>query len=275
MELLVGAIIILACFHTGFLAQKLTDAPAFSRLGILSFYLEMPIWIFTAIATAQVIISYFPRKLYVVDDSIVVKSLSYFSFHIPLNEIRSVEDVSVFKVLFSPGMWPKLWNSFHYYDPWFWKISAYREATSRPATRPLSNHPRLEFDSDERSEIRKSQRPDDRRPQQQRDYNRRPQQQQRDYNRRPQGPQRPQRPQREERKPEVKTFDPSTPNSSPPRSERPDTTSDVYYGDEEREVVMQTTVPEPVILDYSGLPPPPKRLSFKPKKTIVVEEKDN
>jgi predicted Zn-dependent peptidase len=121
MELLVGAIIILACFHTGFLAQKLTDAPAFSRLGILSFYLEMPIWIFTAIATAQVIISYFPRKLYVVDDSIVVKSLSYFSFHIPLNEIRSVEDVSVFKVLFSPGMWPKLWNSFHYYDPWFWK----------------------------------------------------------------------------------------------------------------------------------------------------------
>jgi hypothetical protein len=168
-----------------------------------------------------------------------------------------------------------------YDDPWFWKISAYREATSRPATRPLSNHPRLEFDSDERSEIRKSQRPDDRRPQQQRDYrrpqqqrdyNRRPQQQQRDYNRRPQGPQ---RPQREERKPEVKTFDPSTPNSSPPRSERPDTTSDVYYGDEEREVVMQTTVPEPVILDYSGLPPPPKRLSFKPKKTIVVEEKDN
>ena len=158
-----------------------------------------------------------------------------------------------------------------YDDPWFWKISAYREATSRPATRPLSNHPRLEFDSDERSEIRKSQRPDDRRPQQQqRDY-RRPQQQ-RDYNRRPQGPQ---RPQREERKPEVKTFAPSTPNSSPPRSERPDTTSDVYYGDEEREVVMQTTVPEPVILDYSGLPPPPKRLSFKPKKTIVVEEKDN
>lgn len=145
-----------------------------------------------------------------------------------------------------------------YDDPWYWKISAYREATSRPAARPLATGgPRLQFDSDDEKTSR--------RPHQERTYDRRPQEQ-RTYDRRPQ------RPIREERKPEVKVFDPSTPNSTPPRCERPDTESNVYYGDEEREKAMQTNVPEPVKLDYGEVPPPPKKLLFRAKKTIVVEE---
>ena len=143
-----------------------------------------------------------------------------------------------------------------YDDPWFWKISAYRETTSRPQARPLSN-PRLEFDSDEtiKRENRHHQQSYDNRarPQQQRDY-RKPQQQSGD------------RIQREDRKTEVK-FTPFTPNSTPPRSECSNTDESLYCK-EDRNAIQQT----PVKLDYSGIPPPPKKLNFKKKKTIVVDE---
>jgi hypothetical protein len=79
-----------------------------------------------------------------------------------------------------------------YNDPWFWKISAYREPQKLP--RPNSYErgaPRLQFDSDE-----------DKRPVVTRDYRR----------------DRPRSPVRRPRK--VKTFQPTTPDSSPPRDQR-------------------------------------------------------
>jgi len=144
-----------------------------------------------------------------------------------------------------------------YDDPWFWKISAYREAISKPQTRPVATGaPRLQFDSEDEQRSR--------RPQQQRTDNRRPQQQ-RD-NRRPQ------RPVREERKPEVKVFAPSTPNGSPPRPERIETESSSSYEDEERDEMQTSSTIEPITLDYGVLPPPPKKLSFKTKKAVVIED---
>lgn len=121
VEMGVGALIVLACLHTGWAVQKFTDSNLFSKLGVLSFYLEVPIWIFTIIATAQAVVSYFPRKLYVMDDFIVMKSLSYFSRRFHKDEIQSIKAISIFKVLTSPRMWLPLWNSFHYYDVLFWK----------------------------------------------------------------------------------------------------------------------------------------------------------
>lgn len=121
VEIGVGGCILIVCFHSLFLVYHLTELPLFSKLGILGFYLQIPIWIMTLIASAQAVISYFPRKLYVMDDYIVVKSLSYFSIRIHKSTIKSIHAVSVFKIIFSPGMWLPLWNSFHFYDPKFWK----------------------------------------------------------------------------------------------------------------------------------------------------------
>ena len=113
-----------------------------------------------------------------------------------------------------------------YDDPWFWKISAYREPPARHAVnRPPVNRPpvSISFDSDE-----------DRRPRQQDD-------------RRP-------RPTRKV------TYKPRTPECSPPRIQ-----------EEDRESVMMMTSPEPVTLDYGNVPPL-KKLNFKSKNPIIVEE---
>jgi hypothetical protein len=165
-----------------------------------------------------------------------------------------------------------------YDDPWFWKISAYREATNsrpnaRPLARPLPAAPRLEFDAP----IQRNARSPVRRPIQRNDQRdnrspvRRPIQRpiQRD-NRRPiqRNDQRPRSPVRRPIHPEVAAIEPSTPNCTPPRAERP--TSD-FYGDEEREQVP-TNVPEPMKLDYSGLPEPPKKLNFKVKSVVIEDD---
>jgi hypothetical protein len=140
-----------------------------------------------------------------------------------------------------------------YDDPWFWKISAYREPVARPANRQSVNRPsaRISFDSDEdrpRSPGERSRR-DDRRP------DRRPRH---DDNRR----QRAKSPVRRPR--ENPVPQPKTPECSPPR---------VYdqvhtYDDEDREMMSTLNTPEPVKLDYGNLPPPPKKLNFKPKKVV-------
>ena len=174
-----------------------------------------------------------------------------------------------------------------YDDPWFWKISAYRESSS---TRPAAPRPvggaaaRILFEDDDRSA--RPQPRDDRRPQMdnsrpQRDNrvmdDRRPSRPQRD-DRRPQrddrrGPRRPEqrlsspvrrprspvrRPRSPERRPE-----PTTPDCSPPRPERVEDEHEQRQQDYESD-------PKPITLDYSGLPPPPKKLTFKSKKAAVV-----
>ena len=187
-----------------------------------------------------------------------------------------------------------------YDDPWFWKISAYRESTtSKPvsSSRPIA--PRLDFDEDRRQQDdrrpqqkydnRRQQ--DDRRPQdnripQQKYDNRRPQQDDRrpqQNDRRPQHDRRPQqndrrsqqndrrqqqddkRQQQNDRRPEDEQVNqdiPSTPNCSPPRPERTEETQ------------QQINTPD-TKLDYSGVLPQ-KKLNFKKpiKKPVVVVEEE-
>ena len=135
-----------------------------------------------------------------------------------------------------------------YDDPWFWKISAYREPaanTSRPQARPLAANPRLEFDSDDDKKR-------ENRPYQKRENNRTRPQQQRDY--------------RRSQCVERKTIQPSTPNGSPPRER------DSGIAENEEREQMSEHLPDPVKLDYSGAPPPSKKLIFQTKKPVVIEE---
>jgi len=161
-----------------------------------------------------------------------------------------------------------------YDDPWFWKISAYREPPARHAVnRPPVNRPpvSISFDSDEdrrprQQDDRRPRQQDDRRPRQQDD--RRPRQQE-DRRPRQQDDRRPR--QQEDRRPRQQddrrprptrkvTYKPRTPECSPPRIQ-----------EEDRESVMMMTSPEPVTLDYGNVPPL-KKLNFKSKNPIIVEE---
>jgi len=113
-----------------------------------------------------------------------------------------------------------------YDDPWFWKVSAYREAPSRPPrqeAKPVQKKASLQFDSDEdrpnlssrnNDEFRRPRednirpREDNKRP---REDNRRP----REDNRRPREDNR--RPREDNRRPREDNRRPRTPSNSPPR----------------------------------------------------------
>jgi len=123
-----------------------------------------------------------------------------------------------------------------YNDPWFWKISAYREQqkVSRPVVE--GGVPRLQFDSDE--DIR-------------REPHQRPQQR---PHQRPQ-----QRPKQRDYKIDTpKLFQPTTPNCTPPRPERSE------------DKVNEQIIHRDSDIDYTGATEP-KKLSFKPKKLVVEE----
>lgn len=125
LELFTLYLIAFACMHSFFLLAKIAKpftflASIFLNLQYATEYIAFVIGSFVIIGTAQAVVSYFPRKLYVMGNSLVIKSLSYYSRHIKLDDIQSVKAVSLFKVLTSPSLWPKLWRSFHYYNPKFW-----------------------------------------------------------------------------------------------------------------------------------------------------------
>jgi zinc protease len=120
-EGIVGVIVVLACAHSFLLADKLLDSGMMNQAGVVGEYLKIFINAFVIIASAQVVVSYFPRKMYLMKDELVIKSLSYSSRSIPKSEIKSVKAVSLLKIFTSPTLWPKLWNSFFYYDIKVWK----------------------------------------------------------------------------------------------------------------------------------------------------------
>ena len=118
-----------------------------------------------------------------------------------------------------------------YDEPWFWKISAYREPVARPRPNPVQKQapkPRLQFDDDDIKKPERSYKRENR---------------------------------HEVRKPVPKAVElvPTTPPTTPPPS-RPD-----YENDYHEEV----KTPEPIKIDYGNVPPAPKKLNFKTKKGLV------
>jgi hypothetical protein len=160
-----------------------------------------------------------------------------------------------------------------YDDPWFWKISAYREAERKPAPQQHAGGRKatLAFDSDEeksskpvlnRDERRRDdrRRPDRRRPDRRDD--RRDDRRRRDDSRerparRDNSRERP----RQDDKPkalERKFVEPRTPSNSPPR---------------QRPVDESVTTEVPMTINYGDIIPPPKRKFRGAKKTEPTDAK--
>jgi hypothetical protein len=116
-----------------------------------------------------------------------------------------------------------------YDDPWFWKISAYREANknnvySRPSKKPVQKKAIIQFDSDE-------ERPrEDIRPRPREDIRPRP----REDNRRP----RPREDIRPRPREEIKAIAPRSPSNSPPR-ERINHTLDNQLAEKKQQIVIE------------------------------------
>ncbi|MCB0364476.1 MAG: insulinase family protein [Bdellovibrionaceae bacterium] len=72
-------------------------------------------------------LSFFPRKLMVEGDNLVVKSLTYYSFLIPFDKIQAVKAVPYWLVLMSPGLlWKLGWRHFVFH-PFIWQKSLWVE----------------------------------------------------------------------------------------------------------------------------------------------------
>jgi len=161
-----------------------------------------------------------------------------------------------------------------YDEPWFWKISAYRESVQKQSV-PLpiaQGLPRLQFDSDEdKAPVVKN---DNRTPRN--DARPRNDTRPRNYARprndtRPRNDARPRNDTRPFKNTEVKTFEPSTPDSSPHSMDKiPVTEATTDYEDEKHEQQMLSSF-VPITLDY-GNPLPLKKLIFKPKKPVILED---
>jgi hypothetical protein len=137
-----------------------------------------------------------------------------------------------------------------YDEPWFWKISAYREPVARQTNRPPPANrsaPRISFDCDEdrqRPSNPRQRQDEDRRSSNARSYKPRLRQ---EYRQRPR-------------------QQPTTPDCSPPRIREDE--------NEERDDVMRmSSTAEPIKLDYGNLPMPVKKLNFKKKPNLVEEKK--
>jgi hypothetical protein len=155
-----------------------------------------------------------------------------------------------------------------YDDPWFWKISAYREAERKPAPQKHAGGRKatLAFDTDEeksskpvlnredRRDDRRPDRRDDRRPE--RRDNRRPERRD-DRRRRDDSRERP----RQHDKPkalERKFVEPRTPSNSPPRH---------------RPVDESVTTEVPMTINYGNIITPSKRKIGGAKKTEPTDVK--
>lgn len=102
--------------HVFYVADRfIFSTPAFQSMGFAAEYVNVVLTSFLVIATFQAVISFVPRKLYAMDQQLVIKSLSYFSRSIQLNEIVEVSAMAPYQLGLRRTM--KLWRSYFYFDP--------------------------------------------------------------------------------------------------------------------------------------------------------------
>lgn len=89
---------------------------------LLSNYLYGTVWMFTSLLLAQGVYAFMPRKLMVVDDKLVIKSVTYRSTVIPLKEIQNVKALRGIAKPFAFKLWFKEVNFRYFYvNPKFWQ----------------------------------------------------------------------------------------------------------------------------------------------------------
>lgn len=82
-------------------------------------YSVLNIWL--VLLVAQGLMSALPRKLMVMNDVLIIKSMSYFSKHVPLVNIKSVELISAWSIFSSPRLWREIRWRFFFWSLWPWK----------------------------------------------------------------------------------------------------------------------------------------------------------
>ncbi len=89
---------------------------------LLSNYLYGTVWMFTSLLVAQGVYALMPRKLMVVDDNLMIKSVTYYSKLIPLKDIKKVEAIRGITRPFAFKLWFKEVNLRYFYvNPRFWQ----------------------------------------------------------------------------------------------------------------------------------------------------------
>ena len=88
----------------------------------LSNYLTNVVWVFGAILIACGVYALMPRKMMVVDGKLMIKSLTYYSKIIPLEQISHVESFRAITNLFAFKLWFKQVNVRYFFvTPKFWQ----------------------------------------------------------------------------------------------------------------------------------------------------------
>ena len=88
----------------------------------LNHYFKDAFFISLFIIIVQLTISLFPRKLMVMDDQLVIKSISYYSKKIPLSQIENIETMKAINLPLYLSKWMvKIGFRFHFYEMIFWK----------------------------------------------------------------------------------------------------------------------------------------------------------
>ncbi len=88
----------------------------------LSAYLYGGLLLIIFVVTAQAVYSFLPKKLMVVDDKLVVKSITYYSNHISLDDISRVETKRILMYPFPLRLWiMRVGFRCFFMDSFFWK----------------------------------------------------------------------------------------------------------------------------------------------------------
>lgn len=88
---------------------------------LISQYAYSVVNIWAVLLVAQGLMSLIPRKLMVMDNVLIIKSMSYFSKHVPLSLVKSVEARTAWSIYTSPKMWREIKWRFFFFSTWPWK----------------------------------------------------------------------------------------------------------------------------------------------------------
>lgn len=113
---------ILAVGHVYFLLQLAQAKFNFLNSHILlSYYGLAATFTIAALGIVQAAMAFLPGKLMIESDSMVIKSVSYYSVKIPLSEIQSVTTERAATLIFSLVRLWKLKHRFYFLSPWLWR----------------------------------------------------------------------------------------------------------------------------------------------------------
>ncbi|OFZ11495.1 MAG: hypothetical protein A2Z20_12530 [Bdellovibrionales bacterium RBG_16_40_8] len=123
LEFSVGIIALIVFLHIQFvMKESLYSISIWQASLILSAYVRPIIDIILFLVVVQGIVSFLPRKLMVINDQLMIKSLSYFSKKIPLVEIQSIESVRCIGYPLPLTRWlVSVRHRFFFFNQKFWK----------------------------------------------------------------------------------------------------------------------------------------------------------